>query len=121
MDYIALSRISFEAPDRAPRPTEHPQCQWRIRSSVTASSISKTLGQAEQPPMMSCFYRDGTSLVPTPLIAVANDIHKILQPYESNSSSRGMSLKATPQHWLFSMREAPLTCFAIASAPSVLN
>ncbi|MYM61495.1 LysR family transcriptional regulator [Vibrio sp. OCN044] len=80
MDYIALSRISLKH-----LTVLHVLLSTHSVSGasevlcVTASSISKTLGQLREQLNDELFYRDGTSLVPTPFaLAVANDIHKIL-------------------------------------------
>ena len=46
---------------------------------VTPSSVSKTLSQLREQLKDELFYREGTSLVPTPFaLSVAKDVHKIL-------------------------------------------
>ncbi|KFI12125.1 LysR family transcriptional regulator [Vibrio coralliilyticus] len=80
MDYVALSRISLKhltvlhvlLSTHSVSGTAQVLC-------VTPSSVSKTLSQLREQLKDELFYREGTSLVPTPFaLSVAKDVHKIL-------------------------------------------
>ncbi|NUW67633.1 LysR family transcriptional regulator [Vibrio coralliilyticus] len=80
MDYVALSRISLKhltvlhvlLSTHSVSGTAEVLC-------VTPSSVSKTLSQLREQLKDELFYREGTSLVPTPFaLSVAKDVHKIL-------------------------------------------
>ncbi|MDA0116607.1 LysR family transcriptional regulator [Vibrio sp. T11.5] len=80
MDYVALSRISLKhltvlhvlLSTHSVSGSAHVLC-------VTPSSVSKTLSQLREQLKDELFYREGTSLVPTPFaLSVAKDVHKIL-------------------------------------------
>ncbi|MCG9678809.1 LysR family transcriptional regulator [Vibrio sp. Isolate24] len=80
MDYLALSRISLKhLTVLQVLLSTHSVSSTAQILCVTPSSVSKTLSQLRTQLKDDLFYREKTSLVPTPFaLSIATDVHKIL-------------------------------------------
>ncbi|USD31332.1 MULTISPECIES: LysR family transcriptional regulator [Vibrio] len=80
MDYLALSRISLKhLTVLQVLLSTHSVSSTAQILCVTPSSVSKTLTQLRTQLKDELFYREKTSLVPTPFaLSIATDVHKIL-------------------------------------------
>ncbi|MCG9683019.1 LysR family transcriptional regulator [Vibrio sp. Isolate23] len=80
MDYLALSRISLKhLTVLQVLLSTHSVSGTAQILCVTPSSVSKTLSQLRTQLKDELFYREKTSLVPTPFaLSIATDVHKIL-------------------------------------------